>query len=221
MTAMLLHASSSATRGRLVGAAPMHPLTPQNTEGARRLNFRACRSSKCSQTRVQQVTQILDNHSQPTTALSLSTSVRQFACTKRMEQSQLPAAPPTTPAPAADDVDMHHRAFFSFEPTLLLADLGNIVSAGERSRQSPAVPLSCAEQAVAASAPLLLSLHLVSSHLHQQTPTGPGLLHLWHPSAGAVRGRRRGAGRAQHSTTQHGGARGRAVSGSQQQLYHI
>lgn len=24
--------------------------------------------------------------------------------------------------------DMHHRAFFSFEPSLLLADLGNIVS---------------------------------------------------------------------------------------------
>jgi hypothetical protein len=26
------------------------------------------------------------------------------------------------------DPDMHHRAFFSFEPTLFLADLGNIVS---------------------------------------------------------------------------------------------
>jgi hypothetical protein len=26
------------------------------------------------------------------------------------------------------DPDMHHRAFFSFEPSLLLGDLGNIVS---------------------------------------------------------------------------------------------
>lgn len=31
--------------------------------------------------------------------------------------------------PAEDvDPDMHHRAFFSFEPSLFLADLGNIVS---------------------------------------------------------------------------------------------
>lgn len=26
------------------------------------------------------------------------------------------------------DPDMHHRAFFSFEPSMFLADLGNIVS---------------------------------------------------------------------------------------------
>lgn len=26
------------------------------------------------------------------------------------------------------DPDLHHRAFFSFEPSLFLADLGNIVS---------------------------------------------------------------------------------------------
>lgn len=45
------------------------------------------------------------------------------------------------------DPDMHHRAFFSFEPSLLLADLGNIVSLLLllRCTSSAMAPVLCAQ----------------------------------------------------------------------------
>jgi hypothetical protein len=68
------------------------------------------------------------------------------------------------------DPDMHHRAFFWFQPTLFLADLGNIVSC-----------CCCCT----------LSLHYVPLQYLTSTSVthaGFGLQHIWHTSAGTVRG---------------------------------
>jgi hypothetical protein len=58
-------------------------------------------------------------------AFPCSSPPQHHSATMQPTHSSSPAA---LAPDAAADVDMHHRAFFSFEPSLFLADLGNIVS---------------------------------------------------------------------------------------------
>lgn len=74
----------------------------------------------------------------------------------------------------ACEADMHHKAFFSFEPTLFLADLGNIVS----SKQAGWVV--CVIKTAA-------ELHVPFSQTHTTLlHAGFGLQHIWYPPVGKV-----------------------------------
>jgi hypothetical protein len=106
---------------------------------------------------------------------------------QQRQQQQQPAVPlPASPL-LPDAVDMHHRAFFSFEPSLLLADLGNIVSvlslwrAPAACRQRPLVTCCAAPPAAAAAAAIAIATHTACT-----CPAGAGLLHIRYSPAGAV-----------------------------------